>query len=208
MQANQRRPTSKLASPAATGALKRRPGHHFSLATLFLSLLVLLAAFILAAPRAVPRIQLLGTHLRSFSTPVTARLAQYPIFARYYSSFSPIRSSVPQHIMAKYAQPPQAPPTFIGTKDNIVSDTKALCEKTRSALDKLVAEILPNDTDKTTFENVLLPQIYDENQSALTSRVLGFYQYVSSDAELRNASTEAETILDEFCTLDTWGVNH
>ncbi|PSR76625.1 peptidase family M3 [Coniella lustricola] len=100
--------------------------------------------------------------------------------------------------MAQYAKPPQAPPTFIGTKDNIVSDTKALCDKTRSVLDKLVAEILPNDTHKTTFEDVLLPQIYDENQSALTSRVLGFYQYVSSDAELRNASTEAETILDEF----------
>ncbi|KAF3767006.1 zincin [Cryphonectria parasitica EP155] len=100
--------------------------------------------------------------------------------------------------MAKYTSPPQAPPTFIGTKDDIVSDTKALCEKTRSVLDKLVAEISAGDAAKTTFENVILPQIYEENQSALSSRVLGFYQYVSSDEELRNASTEAETILDEF----------
>lgn len=82
-----------------------------------------------------------------------------------------------------------------------MSDTKALCEKTRSMLDDLVAQISANDSAKTTFENVLVPQIYDENQSALSSRILGFYQYVSSDAELRDASTEAEKILDEFCTF-------
>lgn len=99
--------------------------------------------------------------------------------------------------MDKYKKPPQAPPTFIGTKENIVSDTKALCEKTRSVLDDLVAQIPANDSSKTTFDNVLLPQIVDENQSALSSRILGFYQYVSSDAELRDASTEAEKILDE-----------
>lgn len=99
--------------------------------------------------------------------------------------------------MDKYKKPPQAPPTFIGTKDNIVSDTKALCEKTRAVLDNLVAQVPANDSSKTTFDNVLLPQILDENQSALSSRILGFYQYVSSDAELRDASTEAEKILDE-----------
>lgn len=101
-------------------------------------------------------------------------------------------------MMDKYKKPPQAPPTFIGTKDNIVSDTKALCEKTRSVLDDIVAKVPASDPSKATFESVLLPQIYDENQSALSSRILGFYQYVSSDEELRNASTEAESILDEF----------
>lgn len=104
-------------------------------------------------------------------------------------------------MMDKYKKPPQAPPLFTGTKDGIVSDTKALCEKTRSVLDNLVAQIPANDSSKTTFENVLLPQIYDENQSALSSRVLGFYQYVSSDAELRDASTEAEKIMDELVSL-------
>lgn len=157
-----------------------------------LSLLILLLSVILAAPRAVPRISLLGTQLQSF----TARVQQYPLFVRY-STFKPT-SSIPPFMMDKYKKPPQAPPTFIGTKENIVSDTKALCDKTRSMLDKLVAEIPANDSSKTTFENVILPQIYDENQSALSSRILGFYQYVSSDAELRDASTEAEKILDEF----------
>lgn len=200
MPGNSDCPTSKLAG-AAFGHSSRPAQSSFrspSRRILFLSLLVLLIALTLATPRAVPRILLLGTHLRAFSSPVAARLAQYPIFARYSSTFRPA-SNIPQHIMDAYKKPPQAPPTFIGTKENIVSDTKALCEKTRAVLDKLVADISPTDADKTTFENVLLPQVYDENQSGLTSRILGFYQYVSSDAALRNASTEAETILDEFC---------
>ncbi|KKY35816.1 putative peptidase family m3 [Diaporthe ampelina] len=100
--------------------------------------------------------------------------------------------------MDKYKKPPQAPPTFIGTKENIVSDTKALCDKTRSLLDDLVAKIPADDSSKTTFQNVLQPQIHDENDSALTARILGFYQYVSSNSELRDASTEAESIMDEF----------
>lgn len=99
--------------------------------------------------------------------------------------------------MDKYKQPPQAPPTFIGTKDDIVSDTKVLCEKSRSVLDGLVAKF-SNDPSKATFENVLLPVIHDENEAALSSRILGFYQYVSASEDLRNASSQAESILDEF----------
>lgn len=97
--------------------------------------------------------------------------------------------------MDKYKQPPQAPPTFIGTKEDIISDTNALCEKTRSVLDDLVAKI---DPSKATFETAILPFVYDENEATLSNRVLGFYQYVSSDEELRNASSKAESILDEF----------
>lgn len=99
--------------------------------------------------------------------------------------------------MANLKTPPQAPPTFIGTKADIVSDTQALCDRTRAMLDGIVDKI-PATSEAATFEDVLLPQVYDENQSALSSRILGFYQYVSSDAELRDASTEAEKMLDEF----------
>jgi len=97
--------------------------------------------------------------------------------------------------MAKYSNPPQAPPLFTGTKDSIVADAKAVCETTRALLDKQVAEIEPA---AATFETVLRPQTEDENHGALSSRILGFYQYVSSDAALRDASTEAEKIMDDF----------
>lgn len=100
--------------------------------------------------------------------------------------------------MAKYANPPQAPPLFTGTKESIVADANALSDKTRSLLDKLVADIKPEDTEAATFDAVLRPQIEDENLGALSARILGFYQYVSGDNALRDASTEAEKIMDEF----------
>ncbi|KAI0015553.1 peptidase family M3 [Xylariomycetidae sp. FL0641] len=95
----------------------------------------------------------------------------------------------------KYKNPPQAPPTFTGTKESIVKDANALCDNTRSLLDKIAAEVPP---EKATFASALVPMAHDENHAALSGRILGFYQYVSSDADLRNASTEAEKIMDEF----------
>ncbi|KAK8028319.1 peptidase family M3 [Apiospora marii] len=95
----------------------------------------------------------------------------------------------------KYKNPPQAPPTFTGTKDSIASQAKALCDTTRSVLDKVVAQV---PVEKATFASVLKPMAEDEDQSALNGRILGFYQYVSADADLRNASTEAEKIMDDF----------
>ncbi|KAI1802064.1 Metalloprotease [Daldinia bambusicola] len=95
----------------------------------------------------------------------------------------------------KYKNPPQAPPTFTGTKETIVNDAKTICDTTRSLLDKLATDVAPSTA---TFASVLAPIAEDENKSQLNTRILGFYQYVSSDADLRNASTEAEKIMDEF----------
>ncbi|KAH8680708.1 peptidase family M3 [Xylariales sp. PMI_506] len=95
----------------------------------------------------------------------------------------------------KYRNPPQAPPTFTGTKESIVADANALCDSTRKVLDTVVADI---PADKASFASVLKPIVEDEDHAALSGRILGFYQYVSGDAELRNASTEAEKIMDDF----------
>ncbi|KAK9418427.1 putative Peptidase M3A/M3B catalytic domain-containing protein [Seiridium unicorne] len=95
----------------------------------------------------------------------------------------------------KYKNPPQAPPTFTGTKESIVSDAKALCDSTRSLLDKLAADV---PVDQASFKKVLKPVAKDEDESGLSGRILGFYQYVSGDAQLRDASSEAEKIMDEF----------
>ncbi|CAK7273911.1 metalloendopeptidase [Sporothrix epigloea] len=99
----------------------------------------------------------------------------------------------------KFRNPPQAPPTFTGTKESIVADAKAICERTRAVLDKVVAQVPPvADAEKTTFDTVMLPQLDDENDAALSARILGFYQYVSADSDLRDASTEATRLMDEF----------
>ncbi|KAI0097403.1 Metalloprotease [Hypoxylon sp. NC0597] len=95
----------------------------------------------------------------------------------------------------KYKNPPQAPPTFTGTKESIVKDAKSICDTTRSLLDNLVANV---PADKASFASVLAPIAEDEDQAQLNTRILGFYQYVSADTDLRNASTEAEKIMDEF----------
>ncbi|KAL3428485.1 metallopeptidase [Phlyctema vagabunda] len=96
---------------------------------------------------------------------------------------------------AKYRKPPQAPPSFIATPDTLVDEAKKICESTRTLLDKIVADVTP---ETATFENVVLPIAEDENQANLKGRVIGFYQAVSTDQELRDASSKAEELMDDF----------
>lgn len=92
-------------------------------------------------------------------------------------------------------KPPQAPPLFTGTPQSILEATKRLLEKSRSIEDKIVAEVKPQDAD---FQNVMLPMANDENEGGLETHIIGFYQSVSTDQELRDASTEAEKLMDNF----------
>ncbi|KAI1168378.1 Metalloprotease [Nemania serpens] len=149
---------------------------------LLLSLAILLfaIAFNLAAPRAVARLSLYRNHLRP--RPSSPSITSRPLVTAAMAA-------------NKYRNPPQAPPTFTGSKESIIDDAKALCDTTRSLLDKLAAEV---PVDKANFTSALVPMINDENEAQLRSRILGFYQYVSADAELRNASTEAEKLMDDF----------
>ena len=94
-----------------------------------------------------------------------------------------------------YKTPPQAPPLFTGTPDSIIADTKEMIEKSRSLENKIVADVKAEDAD---FNNVMLPMALDENDSGLISHIIGFYQSVSSDQKLRDASTEAEKLMDDF----------
>jgi metallopeptidase MepB len=68
-------------------------------------------------------------------------------------------------------------------------------DRTRKLLDKIAADVTP---ETATFENVVLPMAEDENTSNLQTRIIGFYQAVSGDSKLRDASSKAEEIMDEF----------
>lgn len=96
---------------------------------------------------------------------------------------------------SQYKTPPQAPPLFTATKDSLVDDARKLCSSTRHLLDKLAKDVKPSEA---VFENVLIPIAQDEDAAGLTSRIIGFYQAVSTDSELRDASSKAEEIMDEF----------
>lgn len=96
---------------------------------------------------------------------------------------------------SQYRVPPQAPPLFTATKTSLLEDAKKICDGTRNLLDSLAKDV---KTEQATFENVLLPMAQDEDKSGLESRIIGFYQAVSTDSDLRDASSKAEEIMDEF----------
>lgn len=62
-------------------------------------------------------------------------------------------------------------------------------------LDRLAKEVTP---ETATFENVIAPLAADENEMGLSAHILGFYQYVSSDQKIREASTEADKLMSEY----------
>lgn len=70
-----------------------------------------------------------------------------------------------------------------------------MIEKSRAVQDKVVANVKESEA---RFKNVILPQAYDENSMGLESHIIGFYQSVSTDQALRDASTEAEQLFDDF----------
>jgi len=76
-----------------------------------------------------------------------------------------------------------------------VADAKKLNDICRNMMDKVVQDV---KSESATFENTVLPMALDENESDLSSRVIAFYQAVSTDKGLRDASTEAEKLMDEF----------
>lgn len=92
-------------------------------------------------------------------------------------------------------KPPQAPPAFTATPSTLIEDTNRLIEKSRKLQDQIVADVKGKDA---AFKNVLLPMAHDENTMALETHILGFYQSVSTDQSLRDASTEAEKLMDDF----------
>lgn len=98
-------------------------------------------------------------------------------------------------VSGKFRKPPQAPPSFTATPDSVVSDTKKLLADSKKITDDIVAQIAQKDA---AFSNVLLPMAHDENQQTLSAHILGFYQSVSTDQTLRDASTEAEKLMDDF----------
>ncbi|KAI9750644.1 MAG: hypothetical protein M1815_001679 [Lichina confinis] len=91
--------------------------------------------------------------------------------------------------------PPQRPPTFTATPGSLVKDTEKLIDISRRLQDKLVSDVSP---EKASFDNVLLPLAYDENESSIESHIICFYQAVSADQPLRDASTQAENLFNDF----------
>ncbi|KAI9828496.1 MAG: hypothetical protein M1826_006033 [Phylliscum demangeonii] len=96
---------------------------------------------------------------------------------------------------ASFKKPPQLPPKFTATPTSLVQEAKKLIEVSRKVQDKVVSD---TTKEKASFDTVLLPLAYDDNLSSDESHILCFYQAVSTDQALRDASTEAENLLNDF----------
>jgi metallopeptidase MepB len=96
---------------------------------------------------------------------------------------------------AKYKTPPQPPPSFTHTPESLIKDTERILSNSKALQDRIVAQVKPGSA---TFNNVVLPGAQDDNKMSLEAHIIGFYQAVSTDAKLRDASTEAEKKMDDF----------
>ncbi|CUA68218.1 metallopeptidase MepB [Rhizoctonia solani] len=96
--------------------------------------------------------------------------------------------------MAIDIQPPQAPLRWDHTPETVLSQTKDAIAKSRSLQDK-VAALSEADCN---FTSVFLPLALDEAHLDVETGPLSFYQNVSTDEKLRDASTEAEKLVREF----------
>ena len=94
-----------------------------------------------------------------------------------------------------YGHPPQPPPVFKTTPEAISADTKSLIDNDKKVLDKIVAEVTP---ENATYENVFGPFLDIHNKNAGIGWILGFYANVSPDKSLRDASTASEAAQDEY----------
>lgn len=94
-----------------------------------------------------------------------------------------------------FKKPPQAPPLFTHTPETIVSNTKKLLASTKALQDQIVKDVT---LDTANFKNVALPFAQDDNNMALETHIIGFYQAISTDVKKRDASTEAEKLMDDF----------
>ncbi|TKA63376.1 hypothetical protein B0A55_11424, partial [Friedmanniomyces simplex] len=96
---------------------------------------------------------------------------------------------------AKYKKPPQPPPLFTHTPDSLLKDTERIIDQSKALQDRIVKDV---SSEKAEFKSVLQPFAQDDNHMSLETHIIGFYQAVSTDAKLRDASTEAEKKMDDF----------
>ncbi|CAG9936912.1 unnamed protein product [Clonostachys rosea f. rosea IK726] len=98
-------------------------------------------------------------------------------------------------VAPQFQTPPQAPPLFTHTAEAIVSETERLNANYKKILDDIVASTKP---ENSTFAKALEPVLFEDNETAVSRRILSFYQHVSTNQDLRAASTKADEITTQF----------
>ncbi|KAF2167404.1 hypothetical protein M409DRAFT_36542 [Zasmidium cellare ATCC 36951] len=92
---------------------------------------------------------------------------------------------------------PLPPPVFTGTPESILQESQHLIDQARSVQDSIATTITP---DTAAFANTLLPIAHEQNERLYGRHMLEFYQNVSTDDKVREASRKAEK---QFSELET-----
>lgn len=92
---------------------------------------------------------------------------------------------------------PSPPPIFNGTADSILREAQQLIEQARSVQDSIASNVTP---EAATFDNTLLPIAEEQNIRIYGQHMLEFYQNVSPDEAVRQASRDAEKLFSDLET--------
>ncbi|ODQ80313.1 hypothetical protein BABINDRAFT_161269 [Babjeviella inositovora NRRL Y-12698] len=90
-----------------------------------------------------------------------------------------------------FPAPPQAPPVWNHTAEQILAEADQLIAANTQLYDTIAAITEP------TFENVFAPFVKAENEERGPESIITFYQQVSTDKAIRDASTQAEEKLQQ-----------
>ncbi|EGW35358.1 oligopeptidase [Spathaspora passalidarum NRRL Y-27907] len=82
-------------------------------------------------------------------------------------------------------------PLWEQTPEDVLKTANELIEKQKNLFDKIAA------TEEPTLDNLLKPFAELNNKDAFPESQVTFYQYVSTNKELRDASTKAEELIEE-----------
>ncbi|THV67781.1 metallopeptidase MepB, partial [Aureobasidium pullulans] len=96
---------------------------------------------------------------------------------------------------SKLQSPPQPPPLFTKDASTIIPHVERLITQTRKVQEHILSTVTPGTA---TFANVILPLAHNQNSVSRELPILGFYEAVSTDPSLSEASTQAKKLHAEF----------
>ncbi|KAJ4153750.1 hypothetical protein LMH87_010224 [Akanthomyces muscarius] len=95
----------------------------------------------------------------------------------------------------KFANPPQRPPVFSYTPEEISATIDKIVASKRATIDKVVASTTP---ETATFENTMKPMLAHDDETVGENYRICFLQNVHADAAVRDASLKADGKIREL----------
>ncbi|KAI4743271.1 metallopeptidase MepB [Aureobasidium sp. EXF-12298] len=96
---------------------------------------------------------------------------------------------------SKTRTPPQKPPVFTTDASTIIPEVERLIKQSRKVQETILATINP---ETAVFSNVILPLARNQDSVSRQLPILSFYEAVSPDESLQDASTEAKKLYADF----------